>query len=103
MNPKEWEQECVQNFLRWHEAGGAEQMRAWERTLKGVRLEGEPPETRLIVDFHDANDGCDLSLEFELWSEEFETTSGGRDSPRAVGTVISTQATDPAWPLRDQC
>lgn len=66
------------------------------------RLEGEPPNTKLVVDFHDANDGRDLSLEFELWSEDFETASGGRDSPRAVGTVISAHVTDPAWPLRDQ-
>lgn len=77
-------------------------MRRWKRYLTGVRLEGEPRDTKLIVDFYDGNEGRDLSIDFDLWGKDFEAGfEGKRDSSQGVLQVITIHVTDPAFPLRD--
>ncbi len=71
-------------------------MRAWGRTLRGVRLEGAAPATRLMVDFYDEETGRVRSLQEELWDPGFEDGEEGlRSSPDYVAWLIGVHMTSP--------
>lgn len=100
---RRWEEACVKAVREAHAEGYAKDMRAWGRTLKDVRLEGEHPDTKLIVDFRDAKHGRDMSWAFDLWDASFEVgLNGERDTPEGVAFVVFVSVASPALPSEER-
>lgn len=98
-----WEEECVKAVRRAHDEGYAKDMLAWGRTLKNITLEGHYPDTKLIVEFHDAKHDRDVSWPFELWNGSFEVGfESERDTPEGVAFLVFASVASPALPSEDR-
>lgn len=64
------------------------------RELRELRLDGEYPETRIVIVFWDRAARRERRYSYELWSDRsgFNLGGGRHESPKAAGLLIATWA-----------
>jgi hypothetical protein len=85
--PRAYEESCLDQIrgrLAFIASGAARQ----GRTLKGARLTGSYPETKIIIEWEERNSECELDI--PLWAEEFQGPTGLQLHPEVVA-VLATQ------------
>jgi hypothetical protein len=62
-------------------------------TLRAVRLEGDYPDTRLVIDLWDSRYAKQITRNYPIWQEgSFTGYRGGRAEPKTVGMLVTTWA-----------
>jgi hypothetical protein len=69
--------------------------RSIRRELRGIRLEGQHPQTTILVTIFNPELGQSTEMRFALWDSLTEGLAGERRDPDDVASLIAINASEP--------
>jgi hypothetical protein len=91
---REWELECF-GLLLSKLGKAVHSFRSIRRELRGVRLEGQCPNTTIVVTIYDLERLNAHEMHFRLWTELTEGEQGTRQDPEDVASLFAINASEP--------